>query len=60
MHQTGSNVEQKSEVLRLAATSRAGVVVSLTMIVLALHRFGGEGWLALSHLVDSGDSELVA
>lgn len=34
--------------------------VSLTVLVLALHWFGGKGWFALSHLVDSRDSELMA
>ena len=33
---------------------------SLTELVLALDGFGGEGWFALSHLVDGRDSELVA
>lgn len=35
-------------------------VASLTELVLALDRFGGEGRFALPHLVDGGDSELVA
>lgn len=34
-------------------------LLSLTELVLALHRFGGERWFALSHLVDSGNSELM-
>lgn len=35
-------------------------MATLTELVFALDRFGGEGWFALSHLVDGGDSELVA